>query len=224
MKDVIKIAIVDDHVLFQSGLISLFKDYDNIEVVLVAENGKEMIGKLSSLRKNSFPDVFIIDFNMPVMNGAETVEWLNQKYPDSKIMMLTMTDKSEIVMKMIKLGVKSYVTKDKSPSDLMKAISLVNENKFYFPNEITGIIVASYQKSNEVKDESNSIQSLTERELEFLELSCTEMTYSEISNKMQVSPRTVDAFRDSLFKKLNVKSRVGLILFAIKLKLITGNE
>jgi DNA-binding NarL/FixJ family response regulator len=224
MKDVIKVAIVDDHVLFQSGLISLFKGYDSIEVVLVAENGKEMIDKLSALRKNSFPDVFVIDFNMPVMNGAETVQWLIQKYPNSKIMMLTMTDKPEIVMKMIKLGVKSYITKDKSPSDLMKAISLVNENKFYFPDEITGIIVASHQNSNEPKDESGSIHSLTERELEFLKFSCTEMTYLEISNEMQVSPRTVDVFRDSLFKKLNVKSRVGLILVAIKLKLFTGNE
>lgn len=224
MKDVIKVAIVDDHVILQSGLISLFKGNDNIEVVLVADNGKEMIDKLSALKKNSFPDVFIIDFNMPIMNGAETVQWLNQKYPESKIMILTMTVKPEIVMSMIKLGVKSYVTKDKSASELMKAISLVNENKFYFPDEITGIIVASHQNPNEANDESSIIQSLTERELEFLKLACTEMTYSEISNEMQVSPRTVDAFRDSLFKKLNIKSRVGLILVALKLKLITGNE
>lgn len=224
MKDVIKVAIVDDHILFHSGLISLFKGYENIEVVLVAENGKKMIEKLNVLKKNSFPDVFIIDFNMPVMNGAETVQWLNKKYPNSKIMILTMTDKPEIVMNMIKLGVKSYLTKDKSPSDLMKAIYLVNENKFFFPDEITGIIVASHQNWNEANDESNNIQSLTERELEFLKLSCTEMSYSEISNEMQVSPRTVDAFRDSLYKKLNVKSRVGLILVAIKLKLIKASE
>jgi two-component system, NarL family, invasion response regulator UvrY len=224
MKNVIKIAIVDDHVLFQSGLTSLFKGSGNIEVVLVAENGQDMIDKLRGLKKINFPDVFVIDVNMPVMNGIDTVQWLSQNYPDSRIVMLTMIDKPETVMKLVKLGVKSYLTKDKSPSELINAISLANENKFFFPDEITGIIIASHQSSNDATVKSSNTPSLTEREIKFLKLSCTEMTYSEIAREMNVSPRTVDAFRDSLFEKLNVKTRVGLALTAMKLKLVTTNE
>jgi DNA-binding NarL/FixJ family response regulator len=100
----------------------------------------------------------------------------------------------------------------------------VNENKFYFPDEITGIIVASHQSLDKTVAESSNIPNLTEREILFLKLSCTEMTYLEIAEAMQVSPRTVDAFRDSLFGKFNVKNRIGLAMAAIKLKLITANE
>lgn len=224
MKDVIQIAIVDDHLLFQSGLASLFKNSGNIEVVLLAENGQDMIDKLKVLRKAAFPDVFVIDVNMPVMNGVDTVQWLTQNYPESKIVMLTMVNKPEVVMKLVKLGVKSYLTKDKSPSELTKAISLANENKYFFPDEITGIIIASHQNLNDPTEIASNSPSLTQREIQFLNLACSEKTYSEIAKEMHVSPRTVDAFRDSLFEKFNVKNRIGLALTALKLKLLTDNE
>lgn len=224
MKSVIKIAIIDDHILFQSGLTSLFSEHDNLEVVLVADNGQDMITKLKALNKTNLPDVFIVDISMPIMDGIETVKWLNKNSPGAKIVMLTMIDKPEVVMELIKLGVKSYLTKDKSPSELIMAISLVHDNKYFFPDEITKIIVSSHQKHNESINDPKDIPNLTERELQLLRLSCTEMTYSEIANEMQISPRTVDAFRSSLFEKLNVKSRVGLVLVALKLKLITAIE
>lgn len=222
MKDVAKVALIDDHLLFRSGLASILSS-NQIEVVLDAENGADMIEKLKQLKKSCLPNIFIVDINMPIMDGFETVSWLNQNYPECKLIILTMYNEPEIVMKMIRLGVKSYLTKNLSPSELFQAISLVNDNKFYFPNEITGIIVSSNQSLKESIDRTTRL-SLTEREVQLLQLMCTEMTYKEIADKLHVSPRTVDVYRDNLFAKLNVKSRAGLILKAIKMNLITIND
>jgi DNA-binding NarL/FixJ family response regulator len=224
VKDVIKVVLVDDHVILRSGIASMLKT-EPIEIIFEADNGQDMIEKLKSVKKSSFPDVFIIDINMPVMDGLETTEWLIQNYPNSKIIILTMYNKPAMVMKAIKLGVKSYLIKDISPTELIAAVKAVNNNKLYFPEDITRIIIESHKNfENQSYSETNNIPNLTDRESQLLKLMCTEMTYSEIAKELNVSPRTVDAFRDNLFEKFKVKSRVGLVLLAIKKNIITDNE
>lgn len=159
MNNVVKIALVDDHQMFLDALSALLEgNKKNIKIVLTAQNGQDMIAKLKDLKKQDFPDVFIIDVNMPFMNGIETVQWLQQNRPEAKVAIVTMSNKPEIILELVKLGVKSYLTKDKSPTDLLSAISLVSQDKFYFPDEITEIIVAAYKNGNETTTESDTNQ------------------------------------------------------------------
>ena len=222
MKSGCKIAIVDDHSLIRSGLAALIGS-SNFNLILEAENGRDMIEKINKIPKTSFPDVIIVDISMPKMDGFETVAWLKKNYPSINIIVLTMRTSTEDVMKMVKLGVKSYIPKDATTVDLLKAIEDVSRNKFYFPSEITEIIVASHQLTENSNKTNTLVSLLTVRELEFLTLASSELTYKEIADSMGVSPRTVDAFRDALFEKLGVKTRVGLALMAVKHNLISLN-
>jgi DNA-binding NarL/FixJ family response regulator len=216
MKDVIKTVHVDDHTMIRSGVAQLLES-QSIEIVFGAINGLDMIDKLKVLKKDRFPDVFIIDINMPNMGGFETIEWLHQNYPHSKIIVLTMYDKPEFVMQAIRLGVKSYITKEQPSEELIKAIKAVYENKLYFTEGITQIIVEAHKNFNKQGyNENTALHSLSEREKQILRLMCTEMTHSEIAKELGISTRTIDKHRDNLYKKLNVKSRVGLAMIAIK--------
>jgi len=223
VKDVLTVAIIEDHNLVRLGLEKLLRAYE-IDVALSAANGAEMIEKLKVTKKSDFPQIFIIDIVMPVMDGFETVLWLTKNHPETKIIVLTMQNSPAGVTRMIKLGVKSYLLKDIEPDELLKAIHDVKDNKFYFPSEITEILISAYRNSDQSSLSSVQISDLTEREFQFLKLACSELTYSEIAGKMQVSERTIDGFRNALFGKLGVKSRVGLALVAIKQKLFILND
>jgi DNA-binding NarL/FixJ family response regulator len=203
------IALVDDHRLFRSGIASLINNFNGYEVVFEAGNGEEMINKISQKNK---PDIILLDMNMPVMDGSLTALWLRNNYPDINIIVLSMFKDPEKVLSMIKLGVKGYLLKDSEPDEFEHALQKVSEGEVYYPEFVTRLLVDTVNDSDPSR--------LVGREIDFLRLVSTEMTYKEIAEAMLVSVRTVDGYRDSLFDKLHVKSRVGLVLYAIKNKLI----
>ena len=205
-----QIALVDDHRLFRSGLVSLINSFAGYEVIFEAANGDELSRKMSPKFK---PDIILLDINMPVMDGIETAQWLRNNYPDICIIILSMFEDANKVLTMVKLGVKGYLLKDAEPHEFEQALKKVAQGELYYPEFVTRHLVNSINRNNEqVK--------LNNRELEFLRLAGTELTYKEIAHQMCISARTVDGYRDQLFEKLQIKSRVGLVLYAIKNNLV----
>jgi len=209
------IGIVDDHKLFRDGVRMAIENSD-VKVTLEAENGEDLLKKLKSIGKAQRPSVLLLDINMPIMDGFETANWLRLNHPEIKVIILTMIDSAEAVLRMIKLDVKSYLTKVCSSETLLKAIRAVNDGGDYFPERITNIIVNSLRETNSKKSDIKA-SDLSEREIQFLKLIATEKNYGEIAEEMRISQRTVDGYREELFAKLHVKTRVGLALKAVKI-------
>jgi DNA-binding NarL/FixJ family response regulator len=206
--ETIRIVLVDDHVLLRNGLAGMLKE-SGYQVLFEADNGKDFIEKL---KKETEPDIVLLDINMPVMDGYATAAWIKTNYPEIKVLALSMYDDEEAIIKMLKNGARGYILKDSHPSELKAAIESLAAKGFYYSEMVTGRLMRTI-----MDDDGKAVdESLTEREIEFLKLSATEMTYKEIAEQMHLSPRTIDGYRDALFEKLNIKSRVGLVLYAIK--------
>ena len=207
----IKIAIVDDHKLVSKAIENMISSNLNFEVVMNCFNGEDFLKELKTAK--ILPEVVLMDINMPRKNGIETTLEVTAKYPDLKVIALTMEDNESTIISMLKAGAKGYLLKDMSPDILFDAINIVHEKGIFY----TDIVTQSLLK---IKTEEKAIQEISallkDREIEFIKLACSELTYKEIAEKMCVSPRTVDGYRDSIFAKLNVKTRVGIVLFAIK--------
>lgn len=211
----LRIAVVDDHTLFRSGLINLIKSFGAAyDVVFEANNGKEF---LIELQKKPDLNIAIMDMNMPEMNGFETAMELQKNYPDIKILIITMLEEEQTLIKMLKHGVRGYLSKDVEPKELKEAIDTIATKGFYYTDHLTGKLINAlkFPESNGNKEEI-----LNDRELKFLQLACSEYTYKEIADIMFLSVKTIDGYRNSLFEKLQVKSRVGLVLYAIKNNLV----
>jgi two-component system, NarL family, invasion response regulator UvrY len=208
-----KIALADDHVLLRNGLANLLKDL-GYEIVFEANNGIDLQEKLNP---KSLPDIILMDINMPKMDGYETTQWLRCTYPDVKVLALSMYDDENAIIRMIRSGARGYILKDSDPSELKEAIHALLNKGFYHSDLVTGKLIHSLNHIDNPGDSSvKSVLGLNEKEIEFLKLACSEMTYKEIAEQMCLSPRTIDGYRDALFEKLNLKSRTGLVLFAVK--------
>ena len=214
------IAVVDDHTLMRSGLISIIQTFDGYAVSFDAGNGKEFIEQLAN---STTPDIVLLDINMPVMDGFATADWIRQNLPLAKVLVLSVTDKDTVIIGMLKKGARGYILKDSKPATFKQAIDSVRDTGYYI-NELVSNKMFSYVLHEDEKGkETSMIASLSPNERIFLQLVCTEMTYKEIAQKMKVSPRTVDGYRDDLLKKLKVQSRIGLVIFAIKYGIHTIN-
>ena len=213
----IKIAMADDHVLLRNALASLIDSFENCQVVLQAGTGKELI---DSIKKGAVPQVVILDLNMPEMDGFETAGWLQKERPEIIVLMLTMYDSELSLIRLLQAGVKGFLKKDIHPSELQFAIRSVMQSGYYYSHNTTGKLVNLFLKK---PDNTLALQRslLSETELRFLELVCTEMTYKEIAMSMKLNPRAVDNLRDQLFEKLMVKSRIGLAMYAVRHGLVT---
>jgi two-component system, NarL family, invasion response regulator UvrY len=210
----VTLALVDDHTLFRKGLISLIEMVSNDYTILFeADNGLDLQQKLTSANQ---PDIILMDINMPGMDGFASVQWLNEHFPLIKILVVSMIEKEETIVKMLKLGVKGYLCKDVEPKELGEALHAIMNKGFYYTDFITGKLVHSLQNGKEEAAKSEALSLMNDREKDFLQLACSEYTYNEIAAKMFLSPKTIDGYRNSLFEKLNVKSRVGLALYAVK--------
>ncbi|MDY7396409.1 response regulator transcription factor [Aureibaculum sp. 2210JD6-5] len=202
------IAIIDDHLLFAQSLKSLINTFEDFEVTQHALNGKIFIDDLK--KKSKLPDIALMDLNMPIMDGLETTLFLRENYPSIKVLALSMDDEERSILKMIKNGAKGYLLKDIHPNILKEALnSLINEG-YYHSKRVSDSLVHSLHPDTEKEIK------LLERELEFLKLASTEMTYKEIADVMNLSPKTIDGYREQLFKKLEVKNRIGLVVYALK--------
>lgn len=209
--------MVDDHVLLRTALAALINNFDDCAVVLQASNGEELIEKLSN---GLMPDVVLLDLNMPIMDGMETAQWLQEKKPDIHTLMLTMYDSDLALIRLLQAGVKGFLKKDIHPDELRYAIHSVVQSGFYYSHNATGRLVNLFRKQ---EDNLNPLSRtmLSNVEIEFLRMASTELTYKEIAQKMKLNPRAVDNLRDALFQKLTIKSRVGLAMYAIKHGLVT---
>ncbi|HET6544209.1 MAG TPA: response regulator transcription factor [Chryseolinea sp.] len=219
MADILKLGIVDDHRLFRKGLITLIElAYPKCEILFEADNGLDLQQKL--IKKN-LPEIIIMDVNMPGMDGFASAQWLKENYPEIKVLVVSMVEKEETIVRMLKLGVKGYLSKDVEPQELGEALRSIMNRGFYYTDYLTGKLVMSIQSDGAGKQKVTNMPQMNDREKLFLELACSELTYNEIADKMFLSPKTIDGYRNSLFEKLSVKSRVGLALYAVRHGLVS---
>lgn len=211
------IVLADDHTLLRNGLAQLVQSLGHT-VLYEADTGKELI---SQLNRNNLPTLVLMDINMPVMDGYATTQWLKENHPDIKVLALSMYDNEASIIRMLKCGAKGYILKDSEPAELKAAIDAVLNKGFYYSDLVSGKLIHAINKIDDGGSDVHALAKLNDRETDFLKYACTEMTYKEIADKMFVSPRTIDGYRDALFEKLNVKTRVGLVMYAIKNGIVT---
>ncbi len=210
----INIGIADDHQLFVKSLSLMLESFTNYSVVVEALNGKDLQEKMK--QKITVPDIMLIDVNMPQMNGYETAKWLNENYPQIKLVALSMNDDDHTIIDMIKAGCCAYLMKDTHPNELEKALTEINE-KGYYNGDASNINYRRLMKREQEKELLN----ISEREKNFLQLACSDKTYKQIASEMNLSERTIDGYREVLFQKLKVQSRVGLCLEAIRKQIVS---
>ena len=211
-KNIIKISMADDHVLLRNALASLIDSFGNCRVIHQSGTGRELTESIAS---GAVPDVVILDLNMPDMDGFETAAWLQKNAPQVHVLMLTMYDSELSLIRLLQTGVKGFMKKDIHPSELKFAIQSVVHSGYYYSNHTTGKLVNLFRNN---ADGNSALQKsmLSDQELKFLKLACSDLTYKEIAQQMELNPRSVDTLRDQLFVKLDVKSRVGLAMVAIR--------
>jgi two-component system, NarL family, invasion response regulator UvrY len=203
----INLAIADDHTLIRKAIANLLDD-GLFSVIVQAENGIDLIEKIKDKRI----DILLLDISMPLMNGFETAHWIRQNRPEIKVLALSMFADEASVIRMIKMGAKGYILKDAEPHVLRNAIFQMYEQGIYYSELITDKMINTMGAESVALTTAN----ITDREEEFLKHLCSELTLKEIAERMSVSPRTVDGYRDQLFQKLNLQTRTGLVLYAIK--------
>jgi len=208
------LVIVDDHLLVADSLKMLIGMFSGYNVMYHAKNGHDLQQKMNSYKTQ--PDVILLDVNMPVMNGYDTMEWLATEHPDVKVLALSMDDDEQMVLKMLSRGANGYLLKDIHPEALKIALNEVMTKGYYHSDKVAATLLNSLKPKEEVP----TIR-LKENELKFLQLSCSDLTYNEIADIMCLSPKTIDNYRGELFKRFKVKNRVGLVIFGLKNKLIS---
>jgi two-component system, NarL family, invasion response regulator UvrY len=215
----VKIALVDDHILFRRGLSVIINSFEDFKIVFEANNGKDLRNLLSPL---NLPSIILLDITMPEMNGYETARWLFTHYPSIKVLALSMLNDEKSIIKMLKNGAKGYILKDSEPMELNKALNSLVEKGVYLNDIMCSNIVHSMNNQfNEDQEPFCKKISLSERELEFVKRVCSDLSYKQIADEMYLSPRTIDGYRDTVFQKLQVSTRIGLVMYAIKNEYVT---
>ncbi len=212
LMETISVALVDDHSVVRLGVKSLVTQKGNVKVVLEASNGKELFEKLHTF---PIPDIIILDVNMPSMNGVDTLKRLKVYYPEIKAIVYSLIKEEDTVINMISHGAKAYVSKSESPETLVCAIEHVYENGGYFGTNFTWKEIKTHVNGL-IKDGFNGKQFLSNKEVKFIQLSATNLTYTEIAETIGVTRKTLENYRDSLYYKLNIKNRAALVLYGLR--------
>ena len=209
----ITIALADDHALMRESLAHLINGFGDYRVIWQAANGEEVLKQLD----HSVPDLLLLDVRMPRMDGFETCKRVVSRFPDLKVLVLSMMEEEMAIIRMLKYGARGYILKDTEAATLKSALHTLYTSGFYFNDLVTGrMIHALRQKPDGNGSDGVSPIHLSEKEVEFLKHASTELTYKEIADLMNLSPRTIDGYRDGLFAKLHIKSRVGLAMYAVR--------
>jgi two-component system, NarL family, invasion response regulator UvrY len=209
---IIRVALTDDHILLRDALAALIEKIPGFSILFLAENGKEMTEQIA---KKGSPDILILDLNMPEMDGYEAAAWLKQHHPEIFILILTMFDTEIPLIRLLQEGVRGFVKKDIHPDELKTALQSLMKEGYYYPVQTVGKMVNLFQRNRQLQHGLDS-KSLSVTDIVFLKLVCTDLTYREIAMEMNISPKTIDALRDQLFQRFEVKSRVGLAIYAVK--------
>jgi two-component system invasion response regulator UvrY len=208
------VALTDDHVLLRNGLANLLSEL-GYQVLFQADNGKQLVEKLKT---HPAPQVMLMDINMPQMNGYDATSWLKENHPSVKVLVLSMLDDDTSIIRMFRSGAKGYILKDCEPEELESAIESLLTKDYYHSEAISGKLIRAINHLDEINANTSAEKQvqLNEKDLEFLNWACTELSYKEIADKMGLSPRTVEGYRDNLQDKLECRGRIGLVLWAIK--------
>ena len=215
-----KVAVVDDHQLVRTGLVQMVQALPGWVVTIEAANGKDFIDQTNLL---SPPDIVLLDIRMPIMDGYETALWIRSHLPETRVLIVSMVSREPAVIRMLRLGIYGFITKDTNTAELHQALKRIQQKQFHV-NELVGNRIFHYfsdSTTEQLPDEKNDI---TDREFIFLRKCCSELTYRQIAKKMHVSPRTIDTYRDHLFEKLQVRTRVGLVIYALRTGLIEVDD
>jgi DNA-binding NarL/FixJ family response regulator len=213
---IIKVAIADDHKLFRKGVILSLRQYTNISFIVEADNGEELLTKLEKEQ----PDVVLMDLRMPGKDGIETTKELSRRYPNVKILILTMYEDERFVSHLMENGANGYMLKNAEPAEIKKAIMEVIVRGYYLNNFVNRVLLKKSSSRNKtVPSLSNEIV-LSDKEKEVITLLCMEYTASEIAQKMEISARTVESIKDRLMERFGLKNTAGLVFFAVKNNLI----
>ncbi len=207
----IKVLIADDHQVFRDGIESILEDVEGMEVVAQAEDGKIVLEKLKTIT----PDVILMDISMGDANGIETTQIVKKDYPQIKVLVLSMHEETDYIVKMLEAGASGYLLKDAGSNEMIKAIQEVYSGGTYYSQQVSAAIVSRLTNRNKKKEKQKGI-TLTRRETEILELITNEYTNPEIAEKLFISIRTVDTHRRNLLEKLNVKNTAGLVKYALR--------
>jgi DNA-binding NarL/FixJ family response regulator len=199
----IKLAIVDDHQLFRKGISRILSDYGNIDVIIEAENGSDLFNKIEAT--NISPDVCMLDVNMPSMNGFETTKALKEKRKETKILIVSSHIHEYSIASLLLYGASGFLSKNTDPDTLVNAIVAIHENGYYH-SELIHPKYLELLYNRKAKENM-----LTEREIEFTLYCCTNLHYNEIARSLNLSIKTIEGYRDSVFKKLNINSRSELV-------------
>ena len=208
----INVAIADDHTIVRKGVCGIILSFEKFIVLFEASNGKELLDKMSSAKV--LPDIVILDVSMPKLDGYDTLVQIKKKWPNIKVLVLTMFNNEFSIIKMIRNGANGYLLKNSDPKDLEKALFTIYKNSFYNSEIVSNHLYHVIHKSE-------ILPQITEKEKNFLSFCGTDLSYEEIAIKLKVSTRSVVGFRDSLFEKLKVNSRPALTVWAIKLGFIS---
>ena len=219
MKKGYKVYLADDHTLFRKAMVALLQTFDRVSVVKDAENGKELI----NLVKFEVPDVVIVDLEMPIMDGSATCEYLIARYPDVKLIVLTMHDSSKFILHMMEMGVHAFLLKNAEPDELENALYAVIENDFYH-NDLVAEVLRKNVRERERLSKNKAMfhqTDLTEREREILVLICQELTMKEIGLRLFLSENTVRNHRVNIMEKVGVNNIVGLVKAAYEMGIVS---
>jgi DNA-binding NarL/FixJ family response regulator len=209
------IVIADDHLLIAKALTVIIDSFKKYKVLYEVPNGKALLEQFK--HKQKIPDIVLLDINMPEMDGFETARWLTQHHPEILILALSVQDDEQTLIRMIKAGARGYLVKNIHPNELEKALDSLVEKGVYYSDAYVSKVMSHLTREDDPRENTRD---LNDREKEFLQYAATELTYKEIGEKMYCSPRTVESYRDALFEKLHLKTRVGLVVYAIKNGLI----
>jgi DNA-binding NarL/FixJ family response regulator len=214
----LKMIVADDHQLFRLGLISVLKKFDFISKIQEAENGREVIEEVT---KENY-EVILMDINMPVMNGSDATKVVKRKFPDVKVIALTMFEDQKHVIEMIESGASGYIIKNTNENEIKTALLKVTNNELYFSRQISESLITSLVNKHTMKRSQYNDQ-LSNREKEILFFICKEYTSREIAESLYLSEKTVDWHRLNLLQKTHSKNIAGLVLFALRCGIIDEN-
>jgi two-component system invasion response regulator UvrY len=209
----IRIAVAEDISILRKGLCNLLSADNGFKVEIEASNGLELLELLRYTDKQI--DVCLLDINMPVMDGHATIKHIKEEWPDMKVLILSVFNDDYNIIRMLRSGANGYILKDCKPEELQQAIQAVHEIGFYHSELVNEYVLQLLQGKDK---KSKSI--LSDKDYEFLSYCCSELTYKEIAEAMSLSPRTIEGYRDALCEKLEVKSRTGLVMYAIRIGVV----